>query len=223
MNRNDGHPERRECRGPRHPHFDSIDDKLFHQIVHCSHMLSRGHGPGAGRSPEGPERGMGQLMKPGQRRVLEQLANAETLTQSQLRERLDIRAASLSELLGKLESRGLIYREKSKADKRSIDVSITDLGKDALEESRQLQKEMTARLLAGLDDAEKEQLSELLGKLMHGWRDAAHRGHGRPCGPKGRRDRGEGHAPKPCGERGGMREHDEDSDYEGGGDHDQNR
>lgn len=161
------------CKGKHHgPKFDTIEEKLYFQLVKCSHLISRGPGgPGRpGPGGPGPEPGPGGPGGPGQRRALELLAKKGTATQSELREELGIRAGSLSELLAKLESRALICREKNEADARSVVVSITDLGRDVLEESKQMQKERAQKKLEALSDEEKQQLSELLHKLMHSWR-----------------------------------------------------
>ncbi|MGI6033722.1 MAG: MarR family winged helix-turn-helix transcriptional regulator, partial [Coriobacteriales bacterium] len=108
---------------------------------------------------------------PGQLRVLEALEGEDKLTQSELRGKLDIRAASLSELLTKLEDKGLIVRERNEADKRSIDVYLTDLGADCISEAKEHRKKMAEKMLGALSEEEKQQLSNLLCKLIHSWRD----------------------------------------------------
>jgi DNA-binding MarR family transcriptional regulator len=51
--------------------------------------------------------------------------------QSLLRE-LRVRPGSLSELLGKLEQKGLIERERSESDRRRVIVRLTEAGRQAL-------------------------------------------------------------------------------------------
>lgn len=139
------------------------------------HMPPDGPGPEAccppHLGPRGPEGLHDGAIHPGQLRVLEALESEDKLTQSELRGKLDIRAASLSELLAKLEDKGLIVRERNESDKRSIDVYLTDLGADCISEAKEQRKKMAEKMLGALSEEEKQQLSDLLCKLIHSWRD----------------------------------------------------
>ncbi len=97
----------------------------------------------------------------GQNRVLVILAKEGTLIQSQLAEIMDIRPSSMTELLSKLEERGLITRTPDEKDKRVTNVSITDEGKKAIADDDSTD-DMLNEIFAGLSDEELTQLSELM-------------------------------------------------------------
>ncbi|GAF35550.1 MarR family winged helix-turn-helix transcriptional regulator [Lentilactobacillus farraginis] len=101
----------------------------------------------------------------GQHRVLHVLAKEGTLIQSQLAEILDIRPSSLTELLSKLEDRGLISRTPDENDKRVTNVTLTDAGKKAIENESGTSDKLTDDIFAGLSDEEIEQLNNLFDKL----------------------------------------------------------
>lgn len=101
----------------------------------------------------------------GQRRALGVLAKEGTLIQSQLAEILDIRPSSLTELLSKLEDRGLITRTTDEDDKRVTKVSITDEGKKIIENDDESADKMLDTVFEGLSDDEVNELSQLFDKL----------------------------------------------------------
>jgi DNA-binding MarR family transcriptional regulator len=106
----------------------------------------------------------------GQNRVLVILAKEGTLIQSQLAEIMDIRPSSMTELLSKLEERGLITRTPDEKDKRVTNVSITDEGKKAIADDDSTD-DMLNEIFAGLSDEELTQLSELMDKLNGSLKD----------------------------------------------------
>ncbi|EHO48929.1 MarR family winged helix-turn-helix transcriptional regulator [Lentilactobacillus kisonensis] len=101
----------------------------------------------------------------GQHRALAVLAKEGTLIQSQLAEILDIRPSSLTELLSKLEDRGLITRTADEDDKRVTKVSITDDGRKLIENDHDSSSKMLDTLFEGLSADEITELSQLFDKL----------------------------------------------------------
>lgn len=140
-----------------------ISEKLYSLLIHCSHALSRGHHPHNG-------------MHPGQWRILSILAANGAMTQKDLLDVVQIRAASLSELLSKLEAKGFVTRIKDEDDKRSISIEVTELGKKAINENESYQQETVSELFSLLTVSEQEQLVELLEKLVRSWHDKYHGG-----------------------------------------------
>lgn len=127
-------------------------ERLVKDLIYCASFL-RNHAEGRGS----------------QRRVLFVLRAHGPMTQRELLEEMGVRASSLSELLGKLESKGFIKKEKSAADKRNYNVSITDDGLQALEELHAQHQAAMSELLSGLSPEEREQLAGLLSKLRTLW------------------------------------------------------
>lgn len=122
-----------------------------------------------------------------QRRILGLLAERGELSQRDLQELLDVRSASASEVLGKIEAEGLIERQQSEEDRRTMRVRLSDAGRAEAETLRAAHEAEAARLFACLTEEEKEQLGALLTRLQEHWRDdfaPVRPPHGRP--PRGR-------------------------------------
>lgn len=141
---------------------DSVSEHLYPLFLHCAHMLGRGHHHCTASHPS-------------QHRILSLLSEKESIPQQELLEILDIRASSLSELLSKLEDKGLIVRTKPDHAKRNVNVEITDLGAASANEYA-AHKEEAARILFGsLTEEEKKTLDGLLEKLFRDWHGKNHR------------------------------------------------
>ena len=97
----------------------------------------------------------------GQDSILKILNDGNTIPQSELVKQLDMRPQSASEMLKKLEKRGLITRHQSETDKRVIDLTITDQGKRMYKQS----EDFTPIALSVLTDEEKQQFANILDKL----------------------------------------------------------
>lgn len=133
-----------------------------------------------------------------QRRILGLLAERGELSQRELQELLDVRSASASEVLGKIEAEGLIERSQSEEDRRTMRVRLSDAGRAEAETLRAAHESEAAKLFACLTEEEKEQLGALLTRLQEHWRDdfaPVRPPHGRP--PRGRGPHGPhgGHGP----------------------------
>ena len=124
------------------------DRELMGLLLQCAHIIRhrKGH-------------------KMGQRRVLHTLYDQGIVNQRELADQFDIRPASLSELLAKLEDKGLIERTRLAADRRNIVVSLSEQGVELL-------KSLDApsfSMFAALNEEERATLYDLLKKLVHSW------------------------------------------------------
>lgn len=142
--------EKPHCR----PELRSEDEKLIHNLRRCSHYLRHNT----------EEKGS-------QRRVLFLLHRKGPMTQKDLLDAMGVRAGSLSELLSKLEAKGCIAKEKSEADKRNYNVSITPAGLEILEELQRQYHAAMVDLLAGFPEEDKVELNRLLDKLNALWQE----------------------------------------------------
>ena len=75
---------------------------------------------------------------------------------------------TISLVIGKLEQRELVRREKSALDKRAKIVTITASGKDLADAALRAVQSAQQRIVAPLDDTETGQLLQLLAKLAQG-------------------------------------------------------
>ena len=137
-------------RGPRPepPEPEPDRDSLLGLMRRCGHYLA--HRAGAVSSRE---------------RMLRLLAERGKMPQSDLVLLLDLRSASVSEQLGKLEAQGLVERRRSEEDRRGVMIELTDAGRElaaSLPEGGQ-------PVFAVLDEGEREQLEALLKKLLSDW------------------------------------------------------
>lgn len=130
------------------------DEFLVRSFHHCAHLLMHR------RAKEGGRAG-----------VLMILSRHGFMAQSMLAEKLDIRSASMSELLGKMEQAGLVTRTQNESDKRAVWVELTDEGRAEAERAAAQREEDNRNLFAVLTDEEKSQLAVILDKLAHSWHE----------------------------------------------------
>ena len=88
---------------------------------------------------------------------------------SQLGERLYLDSGTLTPLLKKLESRGLLTRVRSAKDARRVDIQLTDEGQDMKEHARSVPISMGQCL--DIDPADAAELARLLRKVLNGLSD----------------------------------------------------
>lgn len=106
----------------------------------------------------------------GKQHVLKTLLLQGEMTQRELLELLHTSSAALSEVLGKLEREGLIKRGRSEADKRQLEVSLTEAGKGAAAEIVREEREFEKDSLDILSQEEKVDLLNRLDAIFDHWR-----------------------------------------------------
>lgn len=159
----------------------------------CEHRHGRGYGHGSHPGGHGGWRGEGApdvdmenpdglyaLMracghvlyhqggrKSGQGRILRILSHCESMSQRELQEILGIQTGSLSEILAKMESAGLIERERDETDRRRSIVRLTQTGRDRAGKCRAGEH---PDMFSALNEEQKNQLKELLSILLADWK-----------------------------------------------------
>lgn len=119
--------------------------------------------------------------RPGRDRALRVLYESGTITQKVFAEKMNIRPASSSEMLAKMESEGLITREQCEEDKRTIKVTLTPDGTELAKEMICKQTEAAKQAMLSLSDEELNTLEELLNKIVADWDERF--GDEPPCRP----------------------------------------
>ena len=104
-----------------------------------------------------------------QKRILIVLMEDGPVTQSALTARLGIQPGSASEVIGKLEAAGMLYRAPSEDDRRTIDIVLTDAGRAAAEEAAAQRRARHEDMFACLCEEEKATLLGLLERLNDSW------------------------------------------------------
>ncbi len=109
--------------------------------------------------------------KGGQRRILIILSEVDSMTQSELTQKLGIQPGSASEVLGKLEASGMIVRTPSETDRRTADVRLTELGRQKADEAEKRREDRQHQMFACLSDEEQKTLLAILEKLQDDWEE----------------------------------------------------
>jgi len=84
---------------------------------------------------------------------------------SQLANLLGVKTTSLSRILNNLERLGLIYRETNSADKRSVKVFVTALGREKREQAKDVVRRFNAYLDEHLSDEERQATIQTLKRI----------------------------------------------------------
>lgn len=104
----------------------------------------------------------------GQGRILAILLERESMTQKELQDILRIQPGSISEILAKLEEKGLVLRQRDEEDRRRSVIKLTETGKEeALLQERQDDGSPT---FGALDEREQEAMKSMLWKLLESWK-----------------------------------------------------
>ena len=108
--------------------------------------------------------------KGSQSRILIIMSEVQTMTQRELTERLGIQPGSASEVIGKLESAGLLKRTPSEEDRRTSDIRLTDAGRLKAMEAIEQRKVCHAEMFSCLSEEDKADFLILLEKVNNDWR-----------------------------------------------------
>lgn len=108
----------------------------------------------------------------GQQRLMAILLENDGITQRELLDLTNIRSASLSEALARLESEGWISRCKCESDRRNVRIHLTETGREEARRCRQQQHDDAVKLFAALTDEERRQLLGLLTTLHDSWTES---------------------------------------------------
>lgn len=107
--------------------------------------------------------------KSSQKRILIILNEVKSITQRDLTRRLGIQPGSASEVLSKLENRGLIVRTASKTDRRTTNITLTSQGTQLAVDAVKQRNQRHLEMFSCLSEKEKNQLLSLLEKINEDW------------------------------------------------------
>ena len=126
--------------------MNKLDEELTKEFILASRFIMR---------PHGRHMGQGRILK---------ILNDGPISQKELQEAMNVQAGSISEIVSKLEERGLLTKTKSEEDARAVILTITEKGKERLNEFAQRKE-----FYSSITEEEKEQLKEILTKLNNDW------------------------------------------------------
>ncbi len=99
-------------------------------------------------------------------RILASLSDGDGLSLNQLNERVLFNQPTLSKLVARMESEGLLERIKGEKDKRSILIYITPQGRQLVNQLLAKAKWHEAEVLAKYSHAQQELLKDMLRQLI---------------------------------------------------------
>lgn len=99
-------------------------------------------------------------------RALAHLSRNEGLNQVSLADRLDVQPITVARLVDKLVAARLVERRPDPNDRRAQRLFLTAQAAPVLEQIMGVADETYAAVLKGLNDAEREQLTDLLTRLL---------------------------------------------------------
>ena len=135
---------------------NTITEQL-EQLQTLMHRMAFHRSMGDGKAARNPYRGQG--------RVLAALNLKPEISQKELTYLLDMSKQSLAELLAKLEKGGLIAREPSADDKRSVTIRLLKKGRQAAVEMDENPMDVL-QIFDCLSEEEQLQFSEYLGRII---------------------------------------------------------
>lgn len=97
--------------------------------------------------------------------VLAHLARHDGMIQTDLADLLELGKAALGGLVDRLEASGLIVRRTDDIDRRVKRIFLSPQGNQLIKEMRPFSDEMSARILEGLSDEERDALVDLLTRV----------------------------------------------------------
>ncbi len=101
--------------------------------------------------------------------ILKQIEGKETTTVTQLAKRVSLKQATVTDILNRLERKGLIQRQKDTGDRRCVLVKETDAGKKLLEAAPSPLQDRFLEKFENLEDWQQNMILtslQLLGTLM---------------------------------------------------------
>ncbi len=104
-------------------------------------------------------------LTPTQLGVLEGILHRGPMTQRELGRKVLTSAGNMTDVIDKLEARGLVTRTRPPADRRSVRVALTPEGQSLIQCLFPRHAADIARAMAGLSGTELRQLGDLLRKL----------------------------------------------------------
>lgn len=129
--------------------------RILQGLGYCGHYM---HFHGGGRSGQAPVLCM--LDRRGGR-----------LSQQELGSLFELKPGSLSEILSKMETAGLIERERDLKDRRQLSVKLTDEGTEMARREHEKRESFRRRAFTALTREEQEQLAEMLEKIRVTWEE----------------------------------------------------
>lgn len=107
-----------------------------------------------------------QDIHPGQPPMLMLVEHSEGITQNEIAEKLNIRAATVAIMLRRMERAGLIERKHDEKDKRVQHVFLTEKGRNVCQTLKKQAERIEKIATEGFSEIEKQELARLLDHVI---------------------------------------------------------
>ncbi len=98
--------------------------------------------------------------------ALVQFFTHDALGVKELAEKLDITPGGVTRIVTSLEEKGLVLRKISPEDRRSVDVFLTETGKDMVQQIRQTSLELHAKILEQIEPQFRQPVVDAIERLI---------------------------------------------------------
>ena len=90
----------------------------------------------------------------GQQMILKALRDSEAASQQEIQQLMNVAPGTVSEMISKLENKGLVERKRNEADRRLVEINLTEKGRKKAVEIYDKHKKLTAFLqkVAGVSE-----------------------------------------------------------------------
>ena len=112
-------------------------------------------------------------LRPGEPKILEFLMEHEPCEQKEIAAGCSLDSASVTGILGRMETRGLIRREMKNGNRRSLYVSMTEHGSALAKEVEAAFSRADERAVRGLSGEAQEELMRLLDLVNHNFLESS--------------------------------------------------
>jgi DNA-binding MarR family transcriptional regulator len=135
-----------------------MDEALQRSLIHLLHRASQCAAEIFSANIDG--------VSPRQLVVLLAISENEGKSQTALVERTGVDRSTLSEMVGRLQTKGLVHRVRSKEDTRASAVKLTSAGRQVLKKAEPLARRVDATLLQALPANQRRQFLEALQSVV---------------------------------------------------------
>lgn len=136
---------------------ENSNEELMHLFRYCNNLIRRNYHQSV-HGKVGTHHGQGKIFWI--------LREDDGIGQKDLADRLQIRPASLSELLDKMQGSGWIKRQCNEQDRRKVNIYLTEEGMAISEQMIAARREMVNDVFGILTDEERACLDHVLSKLI---------------------------------------------------------
>lgn len=98
--------------------------------------------------------------------VLAAISGREGASQTDIADVTGIDRSTLTDLIGRMQSKGLVQRNRARHDARSYEVRLTAAGRTSLASAIPIARVVDEQILAAIPDAKRREFTELLQRIL---------------------------------------------------------